>query len=115
LLAAVQFQPQRDGSFIVDVKVPGPGVVHVLVTAWQDNFAGAARMLNPADQRFVFARATARPRHRGSLRIVVNPNAQGQRLVANHRYRVTLRLWVSYIPTHGNQRDYGFYGIHLPQ
>jgi hypothetical protein len=74
-----------------------------------------ARLLKPAKHRFVFARATARPKHRGWIRIVVKPNDKGKRLVASHRYRVTLRLWVSYVPTGGNQRDYGFYGLHLPR
>ena len=114
LLAPVRLKAHRDGSFTVRVKVPGPGTVHVLVTAWKDNLAGAARLLNPAAGRFVFSRATARPRHGGWLTIVAKPNALGRRLVANHRYRVTLRLWVSYIPRHGNQRDHGFYGLHLP-
>jgi hypothetical protein len=110
----VRFKAQRSGRFVVRVKVPGPGTVHVLITAWKDNFAGAARLLNPAKGRFVFARATARAKHRGWLTITVNPSPAGRRLVANPRYRVTLRLWVSYIPTGGNQRDYGFYGLHLP-
>jgi hypothetical protein len=114
LLAPVRFTAHRDGSFLVPVKVPGPGVVHILITAWQDNVAGAARLLNPAAGRFVFARASAKASRRGLLVIRVRPNAQGRRLVSNHRYRVTLRLWVSYIPTGGNQRDIGFYGIHLP-
>jgi hypothetical protein len=48
------------------------------------------------------------------VRIVVSPNAQGRLLVARHRYRVTLRLWVSYTPTGGHQRDIGYYGLHLP-
>ncbi|MBV8990734.1 MAG: hypothetical protein JO372_19460, partial [Solirubrobacterales bacterium] len=46
--------------------------------------------------------------------IVVKPNPRGRRLVAHPRYRVTLRLWISYTPTHGNQHDTGFYGLHLP-
>jgi hypothetical protein len=45
---------------------------------------------------------------------VVKPNAMGRRLVAHHRYRVTLRLWISYTPRHGRQRDIGYYGLHLP-
>jgi len=38
----------------------------------------------------------------------------GRQLVANPRYRVTLRLWVSYVPKHGNRRNIGFYRLHLP-
>jgi hypothetical protein len=114
LLAPVRWKAQRDGTFIVRVKVPGPGVVHILITAWKDNLAGGARLLNPAQGRFVFSRATAQASRRGWLRIGVRPTARGRALVANPRYRTTLRLWVSYIPIGGQQRDLGFYGLHLP-
>jgi hypothetical protein len=114
LLAPIRFKGQRNGVFIVNVKVPGPGVVHVLLTAWENNIAGIARVLNPAPKRFVFGRGIARPNHKGWVRIVVRPNPFGRQLLANPRYRITLRLWVSYIPKHGNQRDHSFYGLHLP-
>jgi hypothetical protein len=42
------------------------------------------------------------------------PNPKGAALVASHRYRVTLRLWISYTPVGGTQRDKGFYGLHIP-
>jgi hypothetical protein len=111
---SVKRKPHRNGTFIVTAKVPGPGAVDVLVTAWKDNFARVARLLNPAKGRFVFARAHATAKHAGTLKIVVTPNAQGRKLVAHHRYRVTLRLWVSYTPKHGLQRNIGYYGLHLP-
>ncbi len=114
LLSRPQLQPQPDGSINVTVKPPGPGTVNILVTAWKDNFASAARLLNPAPGRFVFARAHATAPHAGTVRILVTPNARGHRLVTHHRYRVTLRLWISYTPTHGRQRDIGHYGLHLP-
>jgi hypothetical protein len=113
-LTSVRRKPHRDGTFIVTAHVPGPGRVDVLVTAWKDNLASAARVLNPAPGRFVFARAHAIAKHKGTLTIIVKPNALGRRLVAHHRYRVTLRLWISYTPTHGHQRDIGYYGLHLP-
>jgi hypothetical protein len=113
-LTSVKRKPHRNGTFILTANVPGPGAVDVLVTAWKDNFAGAARLLQPAKGRFVFARAYAPAKGAGTLRIVVTPNALGRRLIAHHRYRVTLRLWISYTPTHGRQRDIGYYGLHLP-
>jgi hypothetical protein len=113
-VTSVKRKPHRDGTFIVTAKIPGPGRVDVLVTAWKDNLAGAARVLNPAPGRFVFARAHATATHAGTLRIAVTPNVLGRRLVAHHRYRVTLRLWISFTPTHGGQRDLGYYGLHLP-
>jgi hypothetical protein len=63
----------------------------------------------------VFARAHANTTPAQTVRIVVSPNARGRRLVARHRYRVTLRLWISYTPINGRQRDLGYYGLHLPR
>ena len=71
-------------------------------------------VLQPARGRFVFARAHAIARKAGTLQIAVIPNARGRLLVANHRYRVTLRLWVSYTPTGGHPGKIGYYGLHLP-
>jgi hypothetical protein len=113
-LVPVRRKPHTNGTFIVTVKVPGPGSVDILITAWKDNLAGAARQLQPAKGRFVFARAHAVAKKAGTLTIVVKPNSRGRRLVAHHRYRVTLRLWISFTPTHGRQRDIGYYGLHLP-
>ena len=35
-------------------------------------------------------------------------------LLAHHRYRVVLTLWVSYTPRGGRYRTIGFLGLHLP-
>jgi len=99
---------------VVVVKVPGPGRVDILVTAWNDNLAHAAGLLQPAPGRFVFARAKAIATGKMTLRILVRPNGKGQRLVKHHRYPVTLRLWVTYTPTDGRTRSIGYYGLHLP-
>jgi hypothetical protein len=112
-LISVHPKPHSNGTFTVTVKVPGPGTVDILVTAWKDNLASVAAILQPAKGRFVFARAHAIARRAGTLTIPVYPNAQGRRLIAHHRYPVTLRLWVSYTPTGGRQRNIGFYGLHL--
>jgi 6-phosphogluconolactonase (cycloisomerase 2 family) len=114
LLARPLLKPHSHGVFVVTVKVPGPGRVDVLITAWKDNIAGAARLLNPAPGRFVFARGHSKAKHKGTLTLVVEPNAHGRLLIARPRYRITLRLWISYTPTHGHQRDTGLYGLHLP-
>jgi len=114
-LTSVRHKPHRDGTLIVTVRAPGAGVIDVLVTAWKDNLAaGIARLLQPATGRFVFARAHARASRAGVLSITVRPNARGRLLIAHHRYRVTLRLWISYTPVQGRQRDIGYYGLHLP-
>ena len=104
----------HDGRFLVIVKVPGPGRVDILVTAWDDNLAHAAKLLNPAPRRLAFARAMATATKTMTLRIPVYPNAQGRRLVNHHTYRVTLRLWITYTPANGKPRSIGYYGLHLP-
>jgi hypothetical protein len=113
-LVPVRRKPHTDGTFIVTVKVPGPGSVDILITAWKDNLATVARLLQPATGRFVFARAHATATKAATLQIVVKPDDKGRRLVKHHRYRITLRLWISFTPSHGHQRDIGYYGLHLP-
>ena len=114
LVTRPHLNPRADGRFVVVVKVPGSGRVDILVTAWDDNLAHAATLLNPAPRRFVFARAKATTSKATALRILVYPNAKGRLLVKHHRYRVTLRLWVTYTPTNGRPRSIGYYGLHLP-
>jgi hypothetical protein len=114
LIGRPRVKALADGRFVVVVKVPGPGRVDILVTAWNDNLAHAAKLLNPAPRRFVAARASATTSRAGSVRIVVRPNRKGQLLVKYHRYQVTLRLWVTYTPANGQPRSIGFYGLHLP-
>jgi hypothetical protein len=113
LVTPPRWKTFADGTFIVTIRVPGPGVVNIMETAWDDNLATVAVLLRPAPRRFVFARAHAVARRAGMLRIIVTPNARGRALVAHHTYRVTLRLWISYAPTGGRQRNIGYYDLHL--
>jgi hypothetical protein len=110
-----RIRTHRDGTITFSVRVPGPGRVDVLATAWNDNLARAAIQLHPAPHRFVYARSHARARRATTLHLSVRPNKQGRRLVRHHGYRITLRLWVSYTPTAGRPRSRGFYGLHLPR
>ena len=116
LAAPPHVKPRRDGRFVVIVKVPRPGAVNILLTALSDNLAHTTRLLQAGPGRFVFARAhaTATATKASTLRILVTPNAKGRRLIAHHRHQVTLRLWISYTPTGGLQRNIGYYGLHLP-
>ena len=106
---------RKDGRVTVTLALPGPGKVDILETAWLDNFAQAATLLNPAPRRFVFARAHRGHTHGATVRITIKPNRRGKRLVTHHRYAVTIRLWVSYTPRHGSQRNVGIYGLHITQ
>jgi hypothetical protein len=103
---------QPDGTITLRVNASAPGQVNVLITAWQDNIAGAARLTNPADRRFVVARGSATATKAGVLSLTVRPNAKGRRLLAHPAYRVTLGLWVSYIPLYAFQTDTGYYNLH---
>jgi autotransporter-associated beta strand protein len=102
-----------DGVVNFSVTVPGPGTIDVLETAWKDNFAAAAAVLQPAVHRFVFSRLHVVAGRAGTIRLRVRPNRRGQLLMKRHRYAVTIRLWVTYVPIHGIARSVGFYGIRL--
>ena len=84
----------------------------MLVTAWNDNIAAAARVLNPASRRFVVGRATGQSAKAGLITFHLRPDAKGRRLLSHPAYRVTLRLWVSYIPLYAFQKDTGYYQLH---
>jgi FG-GAP repeat len=112
--AVVRIHTYADGRITFAVTVSGPGTVDVLETAWNDNLATIARLLQPAAHRFTFARAEKTIRDAGTARFSVRPNARGRLLVFNHTYRVTLRLWVTYAPPGARQRSVGIYGLHLP-
>ena len=110
-----RIKTHRNGTITLNVKIPGPGAIDVLETAWKDNLASAAVLLQPAPRRFVVARAHKTAPQATTLKLRVTPNKHGKRLVRHHTYRVTLRLWVSYTPTGGRSRKQGFHGLHLPR
>ena len=110
--AVARIRISAEGTIGFSVKLPGPGTIDTLATVWKDNFAHAAVILNPAPRRLVFARKHTSAPRAGILKVTVRPNSRGRRLIRQHRYRVTLRLWVTYQPTAGSARSIGFYGLH---
>jgi hypothetical protein len=106
-------RPRPDGSTDFDLSVPWPGTLDVMETAWNDNFATTASLGQPAPHRFVFARLHRNTLHGGTYHVHITPNARGERLVHHHRYRIVFRLWVSYTPTDGLQRNVGILGLHF--
>jgi len=80
-------------------------------TAWLDNVAHSATLLQPAPRRFVFARKHLAIHVARALAVSVYPNKRGRRLIAHHRFAVVIRLWVSYTPVNGNERRVGVYGL----
>ena len=110
-----QIRTSVGGKIRFSIRVPGPGTIDVLATVWKNNIAHAATTLQPAPRRFVFGRKHASAPQAGTFKLTLRPNARGRRLRRHHRYRVTLRLWVTYQPTVGRARSIGFYGLHPPQ
>lgn len=108
-----RIRPMADGQLGFSVKLPDAGRIDVLETAWNDNLTRAAIALQPAKRRFVYARAHRTAGHAGTVKMNLGLNLRGRRLVLHPRYRVTLRLWVSYTPSHGVPRSVGVYGLHL--
>ena len=106
-------QSSPDGTVAFWVRVPWPGRIEVMATAWNSNLAQIAMLLQPAPGRFVFARALAITTHPSTLRLRVTPNRQGKRLVTRHTYQVTLRLWITYTPATGRPLSVGFYHLLL--
>jgi Glycine rich protein len=105
---------KRSGSTSFQVKVPGPGSLDVLETAWHNKVAAAA----VARRQFVYARAHHTATTAGTVRITLKPNSRDRRLLrrhSDHRYKVTLRLSVTYKPSSGVPRTRGFKGLALPK
>ena len=87
-----------DGTVTFAGHVPGPGSVDVLETT----------------EGFVFSRAHTAARRASTIRLSIRPNARGRVLVRDHTHRVTLRLRVTYTPSHGRPRSIRIHGLHLP-
>ena len=45
------------------------------------------------------------------MRVTVVADQRGRRLIARYRYTVVLRLWVSFTPANGTQRNIGLYHL----
>jgi DNA-binding beta-propeller fold protein YncE len=111
-----------DGTMTFQLTLPAAGIVDVLETAWLDNFAPSSRhrnaahvagLLYPAPRRFVFARAHLTPNAGGMFDVYVTPYPGGVLLIKHHRYRVVIRLWISFTPTGGTQHNIGIYCLHF--
>jgi hypothetical protein len=104
---------RTDGTTAVHLRLPGPGTVDVMETAWNDNLAAVASLPGPAPHRFVIGRRDIAAVRGGVVIVHVTPNRFGKLLLAHHRYRIAFRLWVSYTPIRGRQRRIGKSGLHF--
>jgi hypothetical protein len=107
----------RNGHVTLRVGTSGPGVLNVLVTNWVDNLAQTAnvKLLQPARRRFVWGRAHLVVGRAGTYTLDVAPNRHARRVLAHHRYTITLRVWVTFSAPGERQRKIGYRGIQLPR
>jgi hypothetical protein len=105
-----------NGVVTFDVIARTTGIVRVMESAPKNDEEGvatAAARLQPAPDRFVFARAHLILRTKGTFRMRVAPDKRGKRLVAHHRRPVQIRLWVSFAPPNKQVVEIGFYGLNV--
>jgi hypothetical protein len=105
------------GDVTFDLKLPGPGAVDVLESSWKNDVAWKYGKAFPVSDieptrphRFTFAREHLSAVGAGTIHVTVHPNSRGTGLV-NHNAAIWLRLWASYTPTGGLQRNQ-FGGFH---
>ena len=105
----------RNGHVRLRVRTSGPGVINVLVTDWLDNAARVAsvKLLQPASHRFVWARAHLIARRAGTYRFDIAPNRHARLVLEHPRYKVRLRVWVTFTAPGERKRKVGFSGIGL--
>ena len=102
----------RNGTITCQVKVPGPGTIDVLETAWNDNIAHAAVQLQPAPRRFVFARLHKTARRATTLAPPRDPQQARQETRAPSQLPRHAET-VGQLHAHRRQGPYrGLYGLH---
>jgi hypothetical protein len=99
-----QVKTCREGTVSLAVKVPGRGTIDVLETAWNDNMARVAVLLQPASSSTRASTPTRPEPGRCGCGSYPPRVAAG---VHDQSYCVTLRLCVSYTPRGGVYRSVG--------
>lgn len=108
-----------DGDVTLRFTAPGPGKLDVLETAWTPITALASGLMRPdallqaAPGRFVFAREHLTITQARAIHLRTKPNRRGQRLIRRHHHEIRLRLWISYTPTGGRQRNISVSGVRI--
>jgi hypothetical protein len=85
------------GAARLALKLPGPGSVRVLATAWNAAAGAAARHV-------LYGAAHAGARRAGPLSVVVAPTGAGRALLRTRRVRPVIALAVTYTPTGARPR-----------
>ncbi len=89
--AVLRLRTTPSGEAHLALKLPGPGAVRVVATAW--NAAAGA-----SGHHLAYGAVTAGARRGGRLLVVVEPNRAGQALLKAHGSRPVLALAVTYKP-----------------
>jgi hypothetical protein len=87
----VRLRATASGEARLVLKLPGPGSVHVVVTAWNAAARASARHL-------AYGTASAGARRGGPLALVVQPTAAGRALLGKHGARPVIAVTVTYKP-----------------
>lgn len=90
--AVARVHATPSGAARLALKLPGPGFVRALATAWNAAAGASARHLP-------YGRASVGARRGGPLSLVVAPTAAGRVLLRTHGARPVLALAVTYTPT----------------
>jgi hypothetical protein len=93
----VRLRATAAGEARLALKLPGPGSVRVLATAW--NAAGGA-----GGRHLTYGTTSIGARRGGSLVLVVEPTAAGRALVRRHGARPVIAFTVTYTPTGARPR-----------
>jgi hypothetical protein len=103
----------RHGAVSFDLKLPGAGRILAKLTTWDDHVVDGIDV--PSTGRFIFAKAGQTVGRATAMRLTLRPNKAGSQLVLEHRYRIPLRLFVTYTPVGGAARTVEVTGIPVPR
>jgi hypothetical protein len=93
----------RSGATVGCTPVPAAG------------YAGGCVPLEEGRSARAYANGNAGNVALDGMIVTVAPNARGEQLVADHRYAVVIRLWVSFTPSNGIVCSQGLKGLQITQ
>ncbi len=106
-IAVPQPDLRTDGTGTVGVRVPGPGRLSALETAWRSD-----RPEPRVGHQTVLSRGAVSVRRAGRVTVRIRPVASGRSLLRGSRgQRLRVRLFVTYTPTGGDVRQLSKYGL----
>ncbi len=104
----VRLRAAGSGEARLALKLPGPGSVRVVATAWNAAAGASSRHL-------AYGTASAGARRAGPLALVVEPTAAGRALLGEHGARPVIALTVTYKPPGARARVVRPKPLHLSE